>query len=142
MPLLRYFAVAGGALLLVLLVAGAWLPQAPGEDGIVSSAEHPAIRIRSERKAPEAVVFDTGQQTVPLAKTEATAPVPVKVTEPQPPAAETLAQSAEPKPVATPPAKKPESGVRVKRRMARAHIRRPLTLVAQRPYYWSFDTHW
>jgi hypothetical protein len=63
MPLARYFAYVGGALLVLLLVASAVSPQLP-RDGISSSAETPVIRIYSDRKPPEAVVFDTSLPTI------------------------------------------------------------------------------
>jgi hypothetical protein len=57
MPLARYFLLVGGALLLVLLIAGACLPSPP----VIERAEvqRTAIRIHSEHKLPERVVFDT-----------------------------------------------------------------------------------
>ena len=62
MPLARYFLLVGGALLVVLLVAGAWLPSLP----VVEQAETPRakIRIQTEMKLPERVVFDTSMPAV------------------------------------------------------------------------------
>jgi len=62
MPLARYFLLVGGALLVVLLVAGAWLPLLP----VVEQAEtqRPKIRILTEMKLPERVVFDTSMPAV------------------------------------------------------------------------------
>ena len=62
MPLARYFLLVGGALLVVLLVAGAWLPLLP----VVEQAETPRakIRIHTEMKLPERVVFDTSMPAV------------------------------------------------------------------------------
>lgn len=57
MPLARYFLLVGGALLLVLLIAGACLPLAPVIERV--EAQRTAIRIHSELKLPERVVFDT-----------------------------------------------------------------------------------
>jgi len=57
MPLARYFLLVGGALLLVLLIAGAWLPSPPIIERV--EAQRTAIRIQSELKLPERVVFDT-----------------------------------------------------------------------------------
>lgn len=59
MPLLRYFIFVGGSLLALLLIANAALPAAPMPVGLTSGSDLPPIRIHSERKLPERVVFDT-----------------------------------------------------------------------------------
>jgi hypothetical protein len=58
MPLLRYFGVAGPALLVLLLAANWLLPNSVVEL-TQASIERPAIRISSLGKLPERVVFDT-----------------------------------------------------------------------------------
>ena len=70
MPLLRYFLYVGGALLSLILIANVLLPQEPLPGTLTSVTELPAIRIQSDRKLPERVVFDTSS-------TVATAPVAV-----------------------------------------------------------------
>jgi hypothetical protein len=70
MPLLRYFMYVGGALLTLLLVANAVLPQQPLPETLTSGSDLPTVRIRSERKLPEKVVFDT---SVPVTATAPTA---------------------------------------------------------------------
>ena len=62
MPLARYFLLVGGALLALLLFAGACLPLLP----VVEQAEtqRPKIRIHTEMKLPERVVFDTSMPAV------------------------------------------------------------------------------
>ena len=64
MPVLRYFVVVGGALLALLFVCNAVLPQAPLPPTLNSVADLPAVRIKSERKWPERVVFDTATPVV------------------------------------------------------------------------------
>jgi hypothetical protein len=59
MPLLRYFLYVGGSLLALLLFANAEFQMAPLQSVLTSDSERPAIRIHSERKLPERVVFDT-----------------------------------------------------------------------------------
>jgi len=60
LPLMRYFALAGGALLALLLAAGAITPRPPITES--SPEPHlPRIRIYSELKGPEAVVIDTSR---------------------------------------------------------------------------------
>jgi hypothetical protein len=60
MLVLRYFGFVGGALLALLLVCAATLPKPPATEGTIeSTSDVPAIRIHSDRKWPERVVFDT-----------------------------------------------------------------------------------
>jgi hypothetical protein len=70
MPLLRYFLYVGGALLSLILIANLVLPQEPLPGALTSVTELPPVRIHSDRKLPERIVFDTSS-------TVATAPVPV-----------------------------------------------------------------
>ncbi len=71
MPLRSYVLGVGGVLLALLFAADGLLPR-PSATGIVSGTEPPRIRIHSERKGPEAIVFDTTQPTiVPTARSEA-----------------------------------------------------------------------
>ena len=62
MPLGRYFLLMGGALLMVLLVAGAYLPSPPVVEQV--ETRQPKIRIHSDKKLPERVVFDTSVPAV------------------------------------------------------------------------------
>jgi len=70
MPLLRYFLYVGGALLSLILLANVVLPQEPLPGTLTSATELPPVRIHSDRKLPDRIVFDTSS-------TVATAPVPV-----------------------------------------------------------------
>ncbi len=142
MPLLRYFLYVGGALLALLLVANAALPPLPAGDGITSSSELPVIRIHSDRKRPEAIVFDTSKPTMAppvVAKIETATPAPVAAAEFPPKARvrEAFAQFVPPETQAAPQPKKVEARTETrlhpKRRVARAHVNRPLMLVAQQP---------
>jgi len=63
MPLLRYFMYVGGALLALLFVSNAVLPQVPLPGTLTSGSDLPPVRIHSDRKLPDKVVFDT---SVPL----------------------------------------------------------------------------
>jgi hypothetical protein len=62
MPLARYFFYVGGVLLALLFVLDAYLPKAPVAER--ANANVPVIRIHSERKWPERIVFDTGLPTI------------------------------------------------------------------------------
>ena len=53
----------GGVLLTLLLVSNAVLPQVPLPGTLTSGSDLPPVRIHSERKLPEKMVFDT---SVPL----------------------------------------------------------------------------
>jgi hypothetical protein len=62
MPLARYFLLVGGGLLVVLLVAGVWLPSLPVVEQV--ETQRTKIRIHTEMKPPERVVFDTSMPAV------------------------------------------------------------------------------
>ena len=97
MPVFRYFAYVGGALLALLLILN-WSLPALNAEGTQDSVDRSTIRIHSQQKWPAAVVFDT---TLP-----ATAPPPAPVaaaTEPAAqPAREAFAMASEAVPAARP----------------------------------------
>jgi hypothetical protein len=70
MPLARYFSFVGGVLLALLFILDAHLPKLPVRDR--EAANLPIIRIHSERKWPERIVFDTS------------APIPVQTARSEP----------------------------------------------------------
>jgi hypothetical protein len=74
MPVLRYFVFVGGALFALLLVCNAVFPQVPLPTTLKSGSDMPTVRIKSERKWPERVVFDT---TMPSLASVNIAPVNV-----------------------------------------------------------------
>jgi hypothetical protein len=59
MPLLRYFAYVGASLLGLLLIANVAFTPVPLPGTLTSATDLPPVRIHSDRKLPEAVVFDT-----------------------------------------------------------------------------------
>src|SRR5215831_17528726 len=63
MPLLRYFLFVGGTLIALLFVANAAFPAMPFPQNLTSVSDHPPVRIHSDRKLPERVVFDTSVTT-------------------------------------------------------------------------------
>jgi hypothetical protein len=69
MPWARYFFYVGGALLALLFFSAAYFPKLPVE--VRADAEHPIIRIHSDRKWPERVVLDTSRPTIVPAQTDA-----------------------------------------------------------------------
>jgi hypothetical protein len=87
MPLMRYFVFVGGALLALLLIVNACLPALPVADGSAARVDRSVIRIHSDQKWPERVVFDTTLPTVtpaPAAPAVAEAPAPQKTADVQP----------------------------------------------------------
>ena len=62
MPLARYFLWVSGALLAVLLIANWSLPGLP--DAEKASVNPPLIRIHSEQKWPERIVYDTSREAI------------------------------------------------------------------------------
>jgi hypothetical protein len=80
MPLLRYFVFVGGALLALLFIVNAALPALPEAESSRSVAALSVIRIRSETKWPERVVFDTSRPTTIAAPMTTAQAAPVQQT--------------------------------------------------------------
>jgi hypothetical protein len=170
MPLARYFLCVGGVLLALLFVIGADLPKVPAEQVANTAADLPMIRIHTDRKWPERVVFDT---TIPagigpvatagdaktdiaakanIAKTGTGAPALIKVSDGAAPdvlakvrVREAFAQfqPTEPKQVQPVDAKKPELKRPVKRKVARRHTAPSTMLFAQqRPFGFFAKNIW
>ena len=165
MPLLRYFLYVGGALLSLILITNLVLPQEPLPGALTSVAQLPPVRIASDRKLPERIVFDTSSMAAP-------APVPVlappKVAAVAPAPAPALAVTAEmsakarvreafaqlpaDEVVAEPkmdqmarvvvPAPQMYKVKQAPKRVAapRPYAPRPLAMVAQQPHFGSFQT--
>jgi len=147
MPLLRYFTVVGGALLVLLYAADAVLPRSPTNEGAVARVDLPAIRIHSERKGPQAIVFDTNQPTsarAVAAKADVDAgAAPASVAPPASDSREAFASTAapQPTPVATEP-KKIEAKRRLGRRVGGARLDHPPMFIAQQPHFGPFGGLW
>src|SRR6267142_3124108 len=62
MPLARYFLYVGGGLLTLVFLLDACLTRLPVIEG--SQVNSPIIRIHSDRKWPERIVFDTTRPTI------------------------------------------------------------------------------
>jgi hypothetical protein len=110
MPLARYFAYIGSALLALLFLLNWYLPP-PADRAARADVDRSTIRLQSSHKWPTAVVFDTSQPTI-------VPPPPAAVTEQAPPAkspleALAMVQPKEPSPVvAAAPAAAPKRVVR------------------------------
>jgi hypothetical protein len=141
MPVARYFLFVGGVLLALLLAVDALIPQ----QAVVASQAAPSIdktvvRIRSDQKPPERVVYDTSLPTIvpPQAVTAqavvpAAAPTPAHVADAtaQARVRETFAQYVPAE------SKKPESQVPRKRKVAKTRPAQP-TRVAQQSHFGFF----
>src|ERR1700691_3510142 len=62
MPLRRYFFYVGGVLLALLFIADAYLPKLPVAHEVDRASY--SIRIHSDRKWPERIVYDTSLPTI------------------------------------------------------------------------------
>jgi hypothetical protein len=138
MLLARYFLYVGGALLAVLLIVSAVLPQAPVVPSTNTSADLPAIRINSDRKWPAKVVFDTSASTVvptQIASNVAAVREPVAVAQPAPATPrEAFAQLAPPD-LKKSGVRKSESKLHQRHKVARRRMGPPPMMMAQQPQY-------
>src|SRR3954468_8896661 len=85
MPVARYFLFVGGVLLALLLAIDALFPQqAVVASRGASSVDKTVVRIRSDQKPPERVVYDTSLPTIvpPAANTQIAAVAPAPVADP------------------------------------------------------------
>src|SRR5712675_1006789 len=86
MPVARYFMFVGGVLLALLFAIDAFLPKEPvlTTTAAAATVENPTLRIRSDRKWPERIVYDTSLPTIvppPSVKIAAAALPPAPVAE-------------------------------------------------------------
>ena len=82
MPVARYFLFVGGVLLALLFALDAFAPQQVAvASNAAPSIDKTVVRIRSDQKPPERVVYDTSLPTIvpPAAKTQIAAVPPVPV---------------------------------------------------------------
>jgi hypothetical protein len=66
MPLARYFVFVGGALMALLFAFDLFSPKAVADNSVQNAAtvDKSTLRIKSEQKWPERIVFDTTQPTI------------------------------------------------------------------------------
>ena len=135
MPVARYFLFVGGVLVALLLAINAFVP----EQAVVASQAAPSVdktvvRIRSDQKPPERVVYDTSLLTiVPPQALTAQAVVPAAA--PASPLADATAQARVRETFAQyvpAEAKKPEPQVQRKRKVAKSRPASPMQ-IAQQP---------
>jgi hypothetical protein len=129
MPVARYFLFVGGVLLALLLAIDALFPQ----ETVVASQAAPSVdktivRIRSDQKLPERVVYDTSLPIIvppPAVTAQVTAPAP---SAPAVASADATAQARVRETFAqfVPEAKKPEPQVQRKRKIAKSRSAPPM----------------
>jgi len=142
MPVVRYFLLVGGVLLALLFLSNEVLPQLPVAERVAeSSRDKSVIRINSDRKWPERVVFDTNMPTIVppvapalVAKAEAVGPAPAAVAEVSA-QARGLQAFAQLKPSEP---SKPEPKPLHKRKVAKTRVAPPMVVVAQQPRFGFF----
>src|SRR5258708_11210398 len=140
MPVLRYFLYVGGALLALLFAVDVYVPKEPVVTAAEASAptENPTLRIRSDRKWPERIVFDTSTPTiVPPAQTAATevSPPPPTVAGEFTAKARVRESFAQFRPA---DGSKPEPKPQPKRKVAKHRAAPQVALVAQQPQRFGF----
>jgi hypothetical protein len=141
MPLLRYFVFVGGALLALLFAVSAFMPAVPAVEASKFTTDLSIIRIHSDQKWPERIVFDTSRPTMP--PPNLAAPVVAEVIPPQ-------------KSVAAPPVKgkvreafaqlrpNPNEFRKPKPKrnpVAKNYVGPPMILVAQQPHVGLFGNN-
>jgi hypothetical protein len=143
MPVARYFLFVGGVLLALLFVSAAYLPKLP--DVVRADTDLPAIRIHSDRKWPERVVFDTNLPAIAparIAKTEASVQAPAVVADV--PAKTRIREAfaqllpSDSKQLQPSNLRKVEPKPQPKRKIAKRRVAPPTVLVAQRPQFGLF----
>ena len=148
MPLARYFLYVGGVLLTLLFIVDACLTKFPVVEQ--AQANLPVIRIHSDRKWPERIVFDTDLPTIapaPTAIVEDRVPSPVTVADVSakerereafalmPPSDTRRVQPADPG--------KRELKLQRQRKIAKRHVMPRSVLVARQPHFgWFGNMIW
>ena len=145
MPVARYFLFVGGLLLALLFALDAFAPQQVAVAiNSVPSIDKTVVRIRSDQKPPERVVYDTSLPTIvpPAAKTQIAAvpPVPVVDATAQTRVRDTFAQfvPAEAKKLE----KQVEPQAPRKRKIAKSRPAQPLRFAQQQHFGFFGNSTW
>jgi hypothetical protein len=157
MPLVRYFFLVGGVLLALLFVAGLYLPKSPAVEQ-TADIDRQVIRIHSDRKWPERIVFDTSRPTTTpapeaMAASVTPAPTPATATPPADSDAdkakagvrESFAQLSPPpksRHAHVAELRKTEAKPQRQRRIVRRRIGPPPVMLAQQPQFGFFGNSW
>jgi hypothetical protein len=141
MPVMRYFLFVGGVLLALLFITDAFLPKLPAAER--AGTDLPVIRIHSDRKWPERVVFDTSRPIVAAAPTAAAMPAAVADLSAMARVRQAFAQLPPPQAQRQPPEQKQAQLSKPdpkphKRKIAKRRPAPPVMLVAQQPQFGFF----
>jgi hypothetical protein len=147
MPLVRYFVWVGSVLLALLFIADVSLPNLPAGK-TTTDRPSPAIRIHSERKWPERIVFDTSAP-MPRVATDASsvqgnpvqqtaAVIPDRARE-----AQARLQISDVVQITAGSPKKQEARAQRQQKIAKRRVARPVLRVARQPQYaWFGGRMW
>jgi hypothetical protein len=140
MPFARYFFFVGGVLLALLFISDACLPKLPISDR--ANLDLSVIRIHSDQKWPERVVYDTHLPTIipaHIANTDSR-PAPPMVADASAKAREAFAQlqSSDANQLQPSDSKKREPTLQRKRKIAKRPAAPPAIRLAQRPQFGFF----
>ena len=140
MPVMRYFLFVGAALLALLFAVSAELPSPPVVKATNTAAHLPMIRIHSDRKWPERVVFDTSAKPASVAPVQTASIAPTPPAPPQQGGDVSAKLRARDAVAQLTPAdlKKREAKPARKRSVVRKRVSPPTMLVAQRPQFGFF----
>jgi hypothetical protein len=143
MPLARYFLYVGGVLLTLVFILDACLTKLPVMER--AHVDSPIIRIHSDRKWPERIVFDTTLPTIVPAQTaivedRVRSPVTVKERERE---AFALMQPSDAKRLEPSAPGRRELKPQRQRKIVKRHVMPHSLLVARQPQFgWFGNTIW
>jgi hypothetical protein len=145
MPVARYFLFVGGVLLALLFALDAFVPQQVAvASNAASSIDKTVVRIRSDQKPPERVVYDTSLPTIvpPAVKTQIAAAPPPPAADPtaQVRVRDTFAQFVPSE--ARKIEKQIEPQAPRKRKVAKSHPAQPLRLAQQQHFGFFGNNTW
>ena len=140
MPLMRYFVFVSSVLLALLFIADACLPKLPTAGK--ANALPPVVRIHSDQKWPERIVYDTSTpmlRPASSANPDAAGSAPPTTAVASPKLREALAelQTTDGSPLQPANPKKPQH------KFAKKHATKPVRLATRRsPFGWFGPTIW
>ena len=142
MPVVRYFVFVGGALLALLLAIGAFFPEPVAvAESSASTIDKAVVRIRSDQKLPERVVYDTSLPTIVPPTTNVQVAAAPAASAPDASAQarvrDTFAQF-----VPAESSKKSEPQVQRKRKVAKVRANPPVRVAQQSPFGFFGSPNW
>lgn len=144
----RYFLSVGGVLLALLFISDAYLPKLPVAHSV--EAGLPLIRVHTDRKWPERVVFDTSHPVIipaQIANMDASVQAPATLADVAPKAQvrEALAQMqpSDSRQLKQSEPRNPEAKLQGKRKSSKRRASPPMVLVARQPQFgWFSNRIW